>query len=92
MLKSEYSLVTPWSTTNDSKTKIIDRLVAYIEQGKIRFQPGCEELVSELRCFEEGVTKQGKRCFSAPPGKHDDRTMSLAIALQANCSGQYSIS
>ena len=92
MLKSEYSLVTPWSTTNDSKTKIIDRLVAYIEQGKIRFQPQCEELVSELRCFEEGVTKQGKRCFSAPPGKHDDRTMSLAVALQANCSGQYSIS
>ena len=92
MLKSEYSLVTPWSTTNDSKTKIIDRLVAYIEQGKIRFQPRCEELVSELRCFEEGVTKQGKRCFSAPQGKHDDRTMSLAIALQANCSGQYSIS
>lgn len=91
MLKSEYSLVTPWVTSNDSKTRIIDKLVAYIEQGKIKFQPKCEELISELQCFEESVTKQGKRCFSAPPGKHDDRVMSLAIALQANCSGQYSV-
>lgn len=92
MLKSEYKLVTPWATTNDSKTRIIDRLVAYIEQGKIKFQPKCESLLSELRCFEESVTKQGKRCFSAPTGKHDDHVMSLAIALQANCSGTYSIS
>lgn len=92
MLKSKYPKVTPWITTNDSKTEIIDQLASVIEQGKIKFQPNCTELLSELQVFKESISSTGKRIFSAPTGKHDDRVMSLAIALKASRSGNYSFS
>lgn len=92
MLKSKYPKVTPWTTTNDSKTEIIDQLASVIEQGKIKFQPNSTDLLSELQVFKESTSSTGKRIFSAPTGKHDDRVMSLAIALKASRSGNYSFS
>ena len=48
-LKQKCPIVTPWITTNDSKTAIVDDLAADIEKGKIKFQPKCEKLLEQLQ-------------------------------------------
>ena len=90
-LKQKCPIVTPWITTNDSKTAIVDDLAAHIEKGRIRFQPKCEKLLEQLQVYRETQSSTGKRVFNAPPGKHDDFVISTALALRARKSGRYSI-
>ena len=90
-LKQKCPIVTPWITTNDSKTAIVDDLAAHIEKGKIKFQPKCEKLLEQLQVYRETQSSTGKRVFNAPPGKHDDFVISTALALKARKSGRYSI-
>lgn len=81
-----------FQTTNDSKCRIVDQLVAHFEQQKIRIWDD-EELLRELKGFEEQVTKSGLRTYNCPPPLHDDLVMALCIALEATVSrsGQYTI-
>lgn len=90
-LKQRCPIVTPWITTNESKTSIVDDLAAHIEKGKIKFQPKCEKLLEQLQVYRETQSSTGKRVFNAPPGKHDDFVISTALALRARKSGRYSI-
>ena len=90
-LKQKCPIVTPWITTNDSKTAIVDDLAAHIEKGRIKFQPQCEKLLEQLQVYRETQSSTGKRVFNAPPGKHDDFVISTALALRARKSGRYSI-
>ena len=90
-LKQKCPIVTPWITTNDSKTAIVDDLAAHIEKGRIKFQPNCEKLLEQLQVYRETQSSTGKRVFNAPPGKHDDFVISTALALRARKSGRYSI-
>ena len=90
-LKQKCPIVTPWITTNDSKTAIVDDLAAHIEKGRIKFQPKCEKLLEQLQVYRETQSSTGKRVFNAPPGKHDDFVISTALALKARKSGRYSI-
>ena len=90
-LKQKCPIVTPWITTNDSKTTIVDDLAAHIEKGRIKFQPKCEKLLEQLQVYRETQSSTGKRVFNAPPGKHDDFVISTALALRARKSGRYSI-
>ena len=90
-LKQKCPIVTPWITTNDSKTAIVDDLAAHIEKGRIKFQPKCEKLLEQLQVYKETQSSTGKRVFNAPPGKHDDFVISTALALKARKSGRYSI-
>ena len=90
-LKQKCPIVTPWITTNDSKTAIVDDLAAHIEKGRIKFQPKCEKLLEQLQVYKETQSSTGKRVFNAPQGKHDDFVISTALALRARKSGRYSI-
>ena len=90
-LKQKCPIVTPWITTNDSKTAIVDDLAAHIEKGRIKFQHQCEKLLEQLQVYRETQSSTGKRVFNAPPGKHDDFVISTALALRARKSGRYSI-
>ena len=90
-LKQKCPIVTPWITTNDSKTAIVDDLAAHIEKGRIKFEPKCEKLLEQLQVYKETQSSTGKRVFNAPPGKHDDFVISTALALRARKSGRYSI-
>ena len=90
-LKQKCPIVTPWITTNDSKTAIVDDLAAHIEKGRIKFQPKCEKLLEQLQVYRETQSSTGKRVFNAPPGKHDDFVISTALALRARKLGRYSI-
>lgn len=85
--------VEKFSTSNSSKCEIVDRLQAGFEHQEIVI-PDDEELLRELRGFEEQTTKSGLRTYNCPPPLHDDLVMSLAIGYWklSKKAGQYSIS
>lgn len=67
-----------FNTNNNSKCEIVDRLQAGFEHKEILI-PDDEELLRELRGFEEQKTKTGLRTYNCPPPLHDDCVMALAI-------------
>lgn len=85
--------VEKFNTSNSSKCEIIDRLQAGFEHEEILI-PDNEELLRELRGFEEQTTKSGLRTYNCPPPLHDDLVMALAIGYSKLTKkvGQYSFS
>lgn len=79
-------------TTNSSKEQIISRLAVEIANRAIRFEQKDRDLYGELSDFICRYTRTGKMQFEARSG-HDDRVMSLAIALAAryNVPSSYAI-
>ena len=71
--------VTPFTTTNASKSLVIDALSLAFERGEIRI-PDDPVLVAELEAFEMERLPGGSFRYSAPSGLHDDCVMSLAFA------------
>lgn len=71
-----------WSTTNSSKEEIISNLAVKIANKEIYFNEEDTELFSQFGTFVSKITKSKKLTFGAQEGKHDDRIMSLAIAMQ----------
>lgn len=85
--------VEKFNTSNSSKCEIVDRLQAGFEHEEILI-PDNEELLRELRGFEEQTTKSGLRTYNCPPPLHDDLVMALAIGYSKLTKkvGQYSFS
>ena len=71
--------ITPFTTTNASKSLVIDALSLAFERGDIKI-PNDPVLVSELEAFEMERLPGGSFRFAAPAGMHDDCVMSLAFA------------
>lgn len=74
--------VTPFVTSNATKTLAIDSLALAFEQDRIRI-PKYDILINELQSFEVTRLSQGTNRYSAPAGLHDDCVMSLAMAWSA---------
>ena len=72
-----------WTTTNSSKEEILSKLAVVIAQEGISFNELDRSLYGEFGTFIASYTKGGHLQFGAISGKHDDRIMSLAIALRA---------
>ena len=81
-----------FNTTNESKCRIVDQLASHLEKGQIQLLKD-EELLTQLKGFEESSTKSGLRTYSCPQPLHDDRVMSLCFALEAivSTTGVYSL-
>ena len=86
-LVSNKSKLREWTTTNQTKESAVSSLAMAIANKDIHFSTIDNELYSELGTFIVKYTKTGKMQFEAQSGKHDDRCMSLAIALQ--CKQDY---
>lgn len=71
-----------WTTTNSSKDGIISNLAVLIQNGEVSFKSDNSQLYKELGDFVCHYSKTGKPQYEARSG-HDDRVMSLAIALEA---------
>lgn len=82
-----------FTTTNDSKNKIIDKLGIALENKEIGILRD-EELLTELRMYAAERTKTGKITYNAPSGYKDDAVMSLAICWDSlfTNKGNYNIS
>ena len=77
-------ILVPWTTTNDSKRKIIDQLCTAFSQQEIAI-PNDAELVKQLSHFAVTKTPTGKITYGGVLA-HDDYVMSLAICLEASKS------
>jgi hypothetical protein len=66
--------------TQNSRTNLLNNLAILFENGKIKI-PKDEGLLDELRSFSIEMNEKGKAVIKCPDGLHDDRVMSLALAV-----------
>jgi hypothetical protein len=66
--------------TETSRKNLLDNLAILLEQDKIKI-PDDEGLISELESFRFELGDTGKIKVTVPEGLHDDRVMSLALAV-----------
>lgn len=72
--------VLPFKFTETSRRQLLDNLQILLAQDKIKI-PNDEGLIGELKSFQFSLTEQGKIKVGVPEGTHDDRVMSLALAV-----------
>ena len=89
-LKDMQIPVAGFTTTNETKDKIISKLQVLLQNNLIELYADPELLV-ELSVYEMTFSKTGKRVMNAKSGFHDDLIMSLAIAINSISSGIYSV-
>lgn len=83
------SKIEEFHTTNSSKEEIISNLAVKIANGDIKYDDN--ELYSQFATFVVKLSKTKKYIFEAQNGYHDDRIMSLAIALKSKEDNRTSI-
>lgn len=88
-LAKDKALLKEWVTTNSSKEQIITNLALRIAQNRISFNEVDNGLRDQFGTFICRYTKSRKVQFEALAGHHDDRIMSLGIALQAKLDYDY---
>lgn len=79
-----------FTTTNETKDKIISKLQTAFQNEQIYFFR-IPELMDELQEYTLEFSKTGKRVFNASKGHHDDLVMALAIGYNSLNSGEYHI-
>ena len=80
-----------YTTTNDNKAENVGNLQLKISQNDIFFNNQDKELYQELAVFTYRISKQTRRItYAAKEPYHDDRIMSLMMALQAKEDYPYS--
>lgn len=83
MLKSKYSNIEPWQTTNKTKQDIIERLMVDFQNRSIKLlsQKTDNVYYNELINLEVEYNQKTRTIkYSAPTGLHDDCVISLALA------------
>jgi|GEM_PF-304272 len=78
--------VTPFMTSNASKTEAVEALALAFEREQIGI-PDDAAMISELESFTGTVLPSGMIRYSAPTGQHDDIAMALVIGWYAAFAG-----
>jgi hypothetical protein len=87
-LQSEYNLpVTPFNTTNKSKTAVIESLALAFENANISILKH-DALIGELESFTVARLPSGLFRYEAPSGFHDDCVIAAALCWQGIDRGQ----
>lgn len=94
-LKSQWSNVTPFSTTNESKKEIIETLIYAFNSNTIKI-PDDKELINELEVFEMTYSPKSRTVkYAARPPFKDDMVIALALAnhhkSKNNSYGNYAV-
>lgn len=66
--------------TSKTRREMLDNLAILLQQKKIKI-PNDPELVAELEAFQYSLNSKGKIEVKSRKGLHDDRVMSLALAV-----------
>lgn len=72
--------ITPFRFNKASRTDLLKNLQILLEQDKIKI-PNDDVLITELKSMTYELTATGSTAIKVPDGKHDDRVMSLALAV-----------
>lgn len=95
-MRNECNLLTPFTTTNPEKVRLVNQMQVALEQKTITLLDDMG-LVSQLSAYEATYNpKTNNVTYNAPAGMHDDNCISTMLALDAleqkGRRGQYSIS
>lgn len=81
----------PFSTSNTSKTKLVNKLVVAIQNSDVQLLND-ESLINELTTYESQLTPSGKITYNAAKGCHDDMVIATMLSFDlANNTNMYSI-
>lgn len=84
LVRRNRSKIHYWETTHDSKNAMVGMLALMIDKGEIAFDAGDTELYREFGWFTYEVNKRTRIItYGAKAPRHDDRVMSLMMALQS---------
>lgn len=72
--------VEPIKLTNEMKKQLIEKLMVWVEQKKMRIL-NIPETISEFNNFTYDITNTGKIRYEAPVGFHDDIVIAHALAV-----------
>lgn len=72
--------IEPFRFNKTSRTDLLKNLQILLEQDKIKI-PNDEVLIDELKSMTYELNQNGNTVIKVPDGKHDDRIMSLALAV-----------
>lgn len=90
--KVKAGLIKEFTTTNESKRRIIEQLVTAFQTDKIKI-PRDKDLITQLQHYAVEKTSKGYT-YNGITGYNDDYVMSLAFAYDCTCStqGNYKVS
>lgn len=86
-LVKNQNLIEEWTTTNESKNRILGQLALDISNKTIIFNVNNQPLFNQFSTFIYKLTKGGNVKLEASSGNHDDMVMSLAISLECKKNG-----
>lgn len=74
--------VEPYKLTNTSKKELIEKLVIFIEQQKIKIL-NIVETIAEFNSFTYDISNSGRVTYNAPVGFHDDIVIAHGLAVSS---------
>lgn len=89
-LTKQRSKVIEWCTTNESKEIQVGLVQTHLTKDMMHFEESNKQLKNQFDTFGYSISKTRKITYAALSGHHDDRVLSLMIAMQAKEDYAYS--
>lgn len=89
-LTKQRSKVIEWCTTNESKEIQVGLVQTHLTKDMMHFEETNKQLKNQFDTFSYSISKTRKITYAALSGHHDDRVLSLMIAMQAKEDYAYS--
>ena len=89
-LTKQRSKVIEWCTTNESKEIQVGLVQTHLTKDMIHFEENNKQLKNQFDTFGYSISKTRKITYAALSGHHDDRVLSLMIAMQSKEDYQWS--
>ena len=89
-LTKQRSKIIEWCTTNESKEIQVGLVQTHLTKNMMHFEESNKQLKNQFDTFGYSISKTRKITYAALSGHHDDRVLSLMIAMQAKEDYAYS--
>ena len=89
-LTKQRSKIIEWCTTNESKEIQVGLVQTHLTKDMMHFEESNKQLKNQFDTFGYSISKTRKITYAALSGHHDDRVLSLMIAMQAKEDYAYS--
>ena len=89
-LTKQKSKIIEWCTTNESKEIQVGLVQTHLTKDMMHFEESNKQLKNQFDTFGYAISKTKKITYAALSGHHDDRVLSLMIAMQAKEDYQWS--
>ena len=89
-LTKQKSKIIEWCTTNESKEIQVGLVQTHLTKDMMHFEESNKQFKNQFFTFGYAISKTRKITYAALSGHHDDRVLSLMIAMQAKEDYAYS--